>query len=168
MQEFTSAATSINRTKVPAVFGKVAKCGGFREGGINLDIGGGKFDTATEFLARHGVENFIYDPYNRTHEHNQASLEAAGFGQADTVTVSNVLNVIKEEYRRLGVLSLAQYATKLGGKVYITVYEGDKSGIARETSAGYQLNRKTAEYVAECSQVFGKVELVNGVIICSE
>ena len=60
-QEFTSAKTSINKNKVPALF----KLAVFKPDTVNLDYGGGKFDTATEYLKKFNVTNLIYDPYNR-------------------------------------------------------------------------------------------------------
>jgi hypothetical protein len=168
MQEFTSAKTSINSTKVPAVFTRVKPWGAFKRGTRNLDLGGGRYDTATEFLAGLGVENVIYDPYNRSAEHNAVVLKSEVMnGHADSVTISNVLNVIKEKDRRLGVLAIAKLALKPNAKAYITVYEGDKSGIGRETSAGYQLNKRTVRYVEECETLFENVRVRNGVIICS-
>ena len=62
LQNYTSANTSINSTKVPAVFRKADFC----KGTVNLDMGGGKYDTATEYLEGKGVENLILDPYNIT------------------------------------------------------------------------------------------------------
>ena len=161
-QEKTSAATSINSTKLPVLYGKVQ----FESGTVNLDIGGGKFDNVTEYLATKGVKNYIYDPYNRSEAHNAAVAAATQEGQSDTVTISNVLNVIDSIDGRRQVLENAVDAVKPNGTVYITVYEGDGSGIARSTGKDqFQLNRKTNDYVVEVQEYFDDVVVKNKVII---
>lgn len=150
-QLYTSADTSINSSRVPALFRAVA----FTPGTVNLDYGGGKYDTATEYLAGQGVHNLIQDPYNRSPEHNAAVVrEVIDRGGADTVTCSNVLNVIMEYDVRRHVLEDIRAGLRRGGVAYFTVYEGDGSGRGRVTRCGWQANRKTADYVAEIEQVF--------------
>lgn len=160
-QEHTSARTSVNM--VPALFKKVPAFGK-----RNLDVGGGKFDTASKWLAdNHDCKNFVYDPYNRSDGHNQKVLKQTEKG-VDTITISNVLNVIKEARFRREVLELAASRCKEGTKVYITVYEGDKSGSGKETRCGYQLNRRTQDYVKEVSRFFRTVERRGKLIVASD
>ena len=150
-QEFTSENTSINSTKVPALFHMVH----FQSGTVNVDVGGGKFDSAADYLSQYDVINLVYDPYNRTDDHNReviSTLKAAG--GADTGTCSNVLNVIKEPEARLAVLRNLARMVKPGGKVYITVYEGRGDGKEGPTKSGYQLHRKTNDYLEEVQQIF--------------
>lgn len=150
-QEFTSENTSINSSKLPAIFRLV----NFEPGTTNLDFGGGKFDNAADYLSQYDVINLVYDPYNRSAAHNAEVIrlirEAGG---ADTATCSNVLNVIKEPEVRNNVLQNIKKLVKPGGEVYITVYEGTGDGDEGPTKAGYQLNRKTADYVDEIREVF--------------
>lgn len=161
-QKISSAATSINSNKLPAIFRLVK----FQPDTMNLDYGGGKFDNAAEELAKINVTNLVYDPYNRSSEHNQDVLkQVRANGGADTVTISNVLNVIAEPEARQTVLRNAKRLVKPGGKVYITVYEGNKSGSGAETKAGYQLNKDTKDYVDEISQVFDNVTRKGKLII---
>ena len=152
-QEFSSANTSINSSKLPAVFNKVK----FKPGTINLDYGGGKFDNATEFLAQQDVTNLIFDKFNRSEDHNRDVIKKVRQnGGADTATCSNVLNVIKERDIRVNeVIKNIRSMLKLGGTAYFTVYEGTGAGDSRETKAGYQLNKKTADYVEEIAEIFG-------------
>ncbi len=42
---------------------------------INLDYGGGKYDRGTIYLKDFNIENFIYDPFNRSEKHNIEILE---------------------------------------------------------------------------------------------
>lgn len=150
-QEFTSENTSINSTKIPAVFKMVS----FEPGTINIDYGGGKFDTAADYLTQYDVINLVYDPYNRSQEHNQEVIKTVrDAGGADTATCSNVLNVIKEPEVRLNILKNMKKLVKPGGNIYITVYEGTGKGEEGPTKSGYQRNKKTADYLEEIQQVF--------------
>mgnify|MGYP003571355627 CR=1 FL=1 len=151
-QEFTSENTSINGNKVPAIF-KLVK--NWTAGTVNLDFGGGKFETAADYLTQFDVVNLVYDPYNRSAEHNKEVIQLIReHGGADTATCSNVLNVIKESEVRLNVLKNISKLVKSGGEVYITVYEGSGKGNEGPTKSGYQMNRKTADYMEEIQQVF--------------
>lgn len=150
-QEFTSENTSINSGKLPAIFGLVH----FEPGTINIDYGGGKFDNVAEYLTQYDVINLVYDPYNRSKEHNKEVLRTCrAAGGADTATCSNVLNVIKEPEVRKNVLENIKKIVKPTGTVYITVYEGSGKGNEGPTKSGYQLNRKTADYLQEIQEVF--------------
>lgn len=160
----SSAETSINSTKLPAAFGKVTKAGGFKKGTKNFDIGGGKFDNATDALREQGVENNIFDPFNRDAAHNAAAVKAGGAGQSATVTINNVLNVIEESANITKVLRQAENAVADDGVVYISVYAGNSSGIGKATSKGFQKNLKLSEYVELVEEVFGDVRVKNGMI----
>jgi hypothetical protein len=157
-QEFKSADTSINSSKVPAVFSKVD----WKPGQRNIDIGGGRFDTASDFLQQKGVENSIYDPYNRSEEHN---TEVDKPDHYHTATISNVLNVIKEPYYRQATLMKARDALQPGGKVHVTAYEGNGSGVPAASSKGWQENRRLGSYLDEVKQVFPDAKVKNGMIV---
>lgn len=162
-QEFTSENTSINAKRLPAIFNMV----NFEAGTVNLDYGGGKFDNVAEYLTQYDVVNLVYDPYNRTSEHNS---EVIGLirehGGADTATLSNVLNVIKEPEVRINVLKNISKLLKSDGTLYITVYEGTGKGDEGPTKSGYQLNKKTADYLEEIQQVFPDAKRKGKLIIC--
>ena len=150
-QEFDSAATSINSNKLPAIYKMV----NFEPGKVYLDFGGGRFDNGVYFVKDKGATLLVYDPYNRSDEHNKQVLaELKENGGADAGLNSNVLNVIKEPEARLAVLKNLKKLVKPGGEIYITVYEGTGKGNEGPTKAGYQLNRKTADYMEEVQQVF--------------
>lgn len=116
-QEYTSSKTSTNQ--IPRIFKEIIKHELYEEGDICLDIGGGKFDIATEFFAQYGITNYIFDPYNRTKEHNEYVISQTRYGQSDFVTVLNVLNVIQEKENQLKILEQAKDAVKNDGWVYI-------------------------------------------------
>lgn len=164
-QEFTSAATSINKTKLPEAYSTIHKKIGWQKGTTHIDIGGGKFDNAKEFLGNLGVEAHVYDPYNRTPEHNQEVMERAGQGKADTASLFNVLNVIKEPVYREDALRTAHKALKPGGKVFISIYEGDKTGVGKKTKAdSWQNNMPTAAHLPEVKKIFPNAKIQHGVI----
>lgn len=150
-QEYDSASTSINSNKLPAIYKLVH----FEPGKVYLDFGGGKFDNGVYYVRDLGATLLVYDPYNRSDEHNKEVLRVIKEnGGADAALNSNVLNVIKEPEARLGVLKNIKKLTKPGGDVYITVYEGTGKGNEGPTKAGYQLNRKTEDYLEEVQSVF--------------
>lgn len=154
-QEFDSAATSINSSKLPAVYSMVR----FNPGDVVVDFGGGKFDNAVNYLKDQDVTLLVYDPYNRSAEHNKEVLKVLReHGGADAAVNSNVLNVIKEPEARNAVLQNIKKITKKGAPIYITVYEGTGKGNEGPTKSGYQLNRKTADYIDEIGQVFSNVK----------
>ena len=104
-QRFTSKQTSINSIKAPAVY-SMKRAVNVMTGKTVVDIGGGRFDTAAEAARVYGAAVSIYDPFNRTPEHNAAVLA----GSYDVAVISNVLNVIDSEAARGDVVRLA--ATK--------------------------------------------------------
>ena len=150
-QEFDSAATSINSSKLPAIYKMV----NFNEGDVVIDFGGGRFDNAVEYIKDKGATLLVYDPYNRSAEHNEQVLATVEEnGGADAAVNSNVLNVIKEPEARQAVLQNIKKLLKPGAPVYITVYEGRGDGVEGPTKSGYQLNRKTEGYLDEVREVF--------------
>lgn len=150
-QEFSSAATSINSNKLPAIYSMV----NFRPGDVVVDFGGGKFDNAVNYLKDNDVTLLVYDPYNRSAEHNKEVLRILKeHGGADAAINSNVLNVIKEPEAREAVLRNIKKITKRGAPIYITVYEGRGDAKEGPTKSGYQLNRRTADYLDEIREVF--------------
>lgn len=162
-QAISSAKTSIRQ--VPALF----KDKSARFGESNVDIGGGRFDLATDYLAERGTRNLIFDPYNRDEATNRATLDFLRAGnRADTATNANVLNVVAEAPARANIILEAAKSIKPDGTAYFTVYEGDGSGIGRETSAGWQNNRKTTDYMDEIRQYFDMVERRGKLIIARE
>lgn len=150
-QEFDSAKTSINSKKLPAVYRMIK----LQPGTVGVDFGGGRWDSAVEYLRDQDVTLCVYDPYNRSAEHNREVLRTLrANGGADFAVNSNVLNVIKEPEARKGVLENIKKITKSGAPIYITVYEGRGDAKEGVTKSGYQLNRKTADYLEEIQEVF--------------
>jgi hypothetical protein len=167
-QEIHSKVASINSAQPASTFRR----GTFTHG-INLDLGGGRFDNATELLAKQGVTNLIYDPYNRSLEHNQKVISLVRGGQCTTVTVNNVLNVIKEPELRDRVIRQAADAVAWHGTAYFLIYAGDKTGVSRVTIACkgeasvWQENRRAETYIAEIAKHFGVVSRSKNLLIAT-
>ena len=89
--------------------------------------------------------------YGNFNSIDDAKAEASKYlkESADDDVNSNVLNVIKEPEAREAVLKNIKKITKRGAPIYITVYEGRGDGAEGPTKSGYQLNRKTGDYMNE-------------------
>lgn len=151
------------RNQVPAIFRKVLE--NFYFGRVNFDIGGGPYERMTDALAAQGVINLVYDPENRHESHNNRVITTLARHKANTCTISNVLCVLKTKAMRREVLELAKKHTK--ERVYITVYEGDRSGIGKSTRDGYQNNHRLRWYLKEIREVFPEAWMEKGVIVCN-
>ena len=161
-QEITSDKTSIKQ--VAGLF----KDKNAKFGKTNIDVGGGRFNLVTDYLAEHGTKNMVFDPYNRGVDENTATLRyLQNGGRTDTATCANVLNVIREPDARANVILEVAKCIRDGGTAYFTVYEGDGSGEGRQTSSGWQNNRKTADYVSEIGRYFDDVQRKGKLIIAT-
>jgi len=155
-QLYDSADTSINVSKKPAGYNELKKRGEIKDGDVIVDIGGGRFDNLVEDAAEEGATVKVYDPFNRTPEHNAAVVDSVRDGQADMAMSHNVLNVIQEDKNIIDIATQAENALKPNGKAHFSVYEGDGKGVGKVTTKGYQRNEKTQAYVPLIEQVFGK------------
>lgn len=162
-QTISSAATSINTLNgtYKYIVGK------YPLGTSILDVGCGKYNTNKHFANDNGFAWFGIDPYNRTQEYNAISLTALSdyCGAPDIIMLNNVLNVIAESNVMMDVLhQVYDYADK-NTDVYVTIYEGDKSGVGKVTSKGYQRNEKLNKYTDLISEWFDIVERINSNIV---
>lgn len=138
-QKYTSANTSINSKRLPRIYSLTA---GRIGNATVIDYGCGKF-----FDNYNLPENYSgYDPYNRP---NEEALKI----KYDIALCSNVLNVIMESEARTSLLNTLK---NIAHTIFITVYEGDKSGIGKVSKDDcYQLNRRRCDYIPELVNVFG-------------
>lgn len=158
-QEFTSKNTTSNYNRVPALFKKI----NWVCGTINLDIGGGPYDTATDYLKDFGVSNLIYDPYNRSEDHNLMVKSIISSNKPHTSTLSNVLCVIKEKEVRIELLNFAKDNSNI---LFVSVYPGSGTVIGKITKKDcWQENRKLNSYLEEVSQIFLYVVMKRNLII---
>lgn len=124
----------------------------------NFDNGGGTHNYNTQFLKEYyGVENHVYDPFQRSEEENRKTLREIDF---DTATSMSVLNVIDQIPARLDHIFLSCRSLKTFGVAYFKVFENKGDGKEEWKSYGYQSNRPTREFQEEVEQVFGKGNVV--------
>jgi hypothetical protein len=166
-QEYTSAKTSIKQ--IPAGFNIIDKRFGWQPDTINLDIGGGKYDLMTVALKEKGVENLVFDPYNRDMVHNVKVVNRIYNNDVDTATIFNVLNVIKERKIQLNVIRLAFSALKEGGMLYARstyMNPAKRSGVTK--SGTFQHYKTQREYLEIVKKIFPNAELKFGIIFAKK
>lgn len=163
LKTITSKSTAGKR--LPSIYSKVNKIYGWERNTYNLDIGGGPWKILTNKLRQHRVKNLVYDPYNVTKTRNNKVLNIALKNKVETVTISNVLNVVPFKKDRIAILCLAKKYIKKDGRIYITIYEGDKSGIGKINKDSFQQNTKLRWYLSTVKKIFKNTTIRNGMII---
>ena len=151
-QHFTSAGTSINRNKLPAIYRRLEKQG-LLAGKTILDYGCGKYTAHIEdFCASIGADWHGYDPYNQPKVVNmEANYYCSAVKKPEIAICSNVLNVIDSDETICRVLNLLPQVAE---RVFITVYEGDRTGNGRQTGPDqYQRNQPLKWYATFASDL---------------
>lgn len=162
-QTYTSAGTSINSGRLPAVYGKARFSAPFV-----LDYGCGKYtEHIAQALHHQGRELFPYDPYNQPEEVNNRTIERVKTcirsGIPVDIVCSNVLNVIDDDGTVKYITDqIEELVRRTGGTGYVTVYEGNRSGTGRQTGPDqYQRNQPLREYL----RYFRKARIKGGMIV---
>lgn len=136
-QRYSSAKTSVNKTKLPVIYNKVK----FKSGSIVLDYGCGKYtDHIEQKVREQECIYWPYDPYNPP----KKTVNRLPYYKVDYAICSNVLNVIDNvEVIKEIILTLIKKAEHIA----ISVYEGDGSGVGKVTGLDrYQRNNKISWY----------------------
>ena len=144
-QKYNSANTSINKTKLPAIYNKI-NWNKIKEEWqpahvdkpCVLDYGCGRYtDHIKEFLADLGFDYIGYDPNWPSDPNWEKVLPAV-------IICSNVLNVIAEDDIVKEIIKKIQNYKQ---PYFITIYEGNGSGIGAVSQKNcYQRNLKAASY----------------------
>ena len=146
----TSAYTSVNKSRVPALFALAAKAGLAKPGMRVLDYGCGRWpENVRGYLATLGIDDVVsYDPYWFPFPLGFYSGQAdEGY---DLVCLSNVLNVIQDPAERKEAVQKAWGLVKPGGRLVVTVYEADGSGASGPSKPGcWQERRRLGDYVSD-------------------
>lgn len=156
-QRHTSADTSIN------TLNRVYKTyvSSMPIGTTILDYGCGKYDTNRDFAESCGCTWFGYDPYSKTEEENSVAINC----EPDYVICSNVLNVIDNDETLKNII--AEIKSK-NVQVFFTIYEGNKSGIGKETKNNcWQRNEKVVDYIPMLREFYSTVIRDGNILICS-
>jgi len=172
MQNYRSAGTSQNQ--VPAIIKYLEKHNEFKDGMVVLDYGGGKYDKTRKTVeGTYNVKYLVYDPYNRSKEHNKAALAQ----KADIVILSNVLNVIREPEERQRVLRHIKTLMNPGASLYISTYNAPKSDLYTEnpypgqpTKGGtcWQNCQQLSFYIPEVRRVLPRIRKHNGILLAQK
>ena len=151
-QKCTSKNTSINRSKLPAIYNHInydlliftryisaQKDYDILRRPVILDYGAGKHTNhIRKFLLKKYIDYLAYDPYN-------GSDEDWDKVKPDLIICSNVLNVIDDDE---AMKAVHDYVASQNCPYLITVYEGNKSGIGAISKKDcYQRNSKTKDYI---------------------
>lgn len=178
-QKYSSAKTAkanANRAKRTGTTPKLYTSVKF-DGGNNLDYGCGAPETVEvvdKYLRSQGVKNYHYD---KTYFPDVTVFKPDYY---DSVTASNLLNVVPENVRE-EIIENAHEILKKNGTFYATVnyvkdYIVDKegkrvpSGVAAEMDKddSYQANLGANKYLEEIKSIFGNAVLRKGVIIATK
>lgn len=160
-QGITSKNTSINSTKLPAIYNKInwdkleadwiEQHDGQNPIGIILDYGCGRYTQHIEdFVNKKGFYYIGYDPYWNPCDFQEEidQISKINGGGLVAIICSNVLNVIPSWNGAKEVYRVIHYLAWPKAKYFFTVYEGDKSGRGRVTKEDcWQWNRPASNYV---------------------
>lgn len=178
-QQYSSEKTSVNIKKFPRVYTSKIFLETLKDGVIITDIGAGKYSAVDKMFGENifvndryreaykdidlsKIKYYPFDKYNRSEKVNVHTLKQ--IVKTDVVIISNVLNVIKEHQIRIDILDLAKSFLN-NGKIFISVYVGNKSGIGKVTKSGWQENRVLKSYIKEVSEVFDNYFIKDGLIV---
>ena len=160
---YSSKNTSINTTRLPAVYNKVdwSRYTHPIDNWCVIDFGCGRIETQrliSKKLKEHNIAQFYpYDPYHKCMvSKKQYEYNAYDPDRNKVVVCSNVLNVINDDdILQKIIAALCNIIVARDSKgiyrmqpCYITVYEGDKSGVGRLTKKDcWQRNERLPVYL---------------------
>lgn len=156
-QKYTSEKTSISTiNKIYKLLPEM----GYKTKTRILDFGCGAYDRNQKEAEKNGYIWLGYDPYNRSLEENKITLDCLEYESPHVIVCSNVLNVLDNTNTIMNVLGqLYDYADN-ETDIYITIYEGDKSGIGKVTTKGYQRNEKLIKYRDYILEFFDVLDII--------
>lgn len=162
-QEYTSENTSIS------VINAIYKQFHFPKNSHILDYGGGKYDLNKKYMKEHKKCDLkVFDPYNRSPKHNEQVLKYFSKNSPDFIICSNVLNVIKEQEVIQSIINDIYTYSHDKTEIIFAIYEGNKSGIHKITSKGFQRNEKRDEYIKYIKEKFIITRKFSNFIVCTK
>ena len=161
-QRATSACTSINKNRLPAIYGKLL---------VNnervVDYGCGRYtDHIYDACKAVHAAYFPFDPYNQPRWKNQLTRTQLAERPATMGVMSNVLNVIDSDDAIAAAVNDACSLIADTCFLHITVYEGDRTGIGRYTGPdSYQRNLKTRDFATLLRTLGFNASIYHGMIM---
>jgi hypothetical protein len=126
-----------------------------KKGSRNLDLGGGHFDGPSKHIWKsYRVTNLVYDPYNRSKNHNSNIRAKVRKHPVDSVTSCSVLNVILDKTKRKAHIQFAYKSLKSEGIAFFKIWRGNNSRIPNTET--FQSNKEAKYYLKEIQKVFGR------------
>ena len=127
IQNHTSKNTSINKEKFPRIYTHINW--DYLKGMRILDYGCGRYtEHIRKLMWRHDIEWYGYDPYWQIESLNEEGLRCV----PDIVVCSNVFNVLDNHRDVTHIHHFIRYHL-LPQFFFYTVFEGNKTGIGKET-----------------------------------
>lgn len=128
-----------------------------------LDVGGGKYDFSRNYMkSKHNIDLLIWDPYNRSKEHNLEIQSLVTNKKVDAATSMAVLNVIPEVEVRLAHICTLKDSLAVNGIAYFKIWPGEnflkgsyKPTVNSYGYPGYQANAYADRFLREVQLVFG-------------
>lgn len=175
MQTVSSMQTSINTSKIPAVWNKLnykfLQHHMTEEGLFVVDYGCGRRATWEKVLLHlkcrpelSGVNYFPYDPYWVETDRNRNAISCLiQWGKADLCVCANVINVVDSVD---AIKNIIKEVTQAKYWVF-AVYEGNKSGNGEYTKGGtcFQHNKRAKEYCWIFNEVLEQSYHIKGNLI---
>ena len=164
MKTVSTINTSIKH--IPALFNKIE----FSENETIINFGCGRYPDMVNDKLKNTI--ISYDPQFDKKENNKTNVVTdivdlykivdSFNGERDVITLcANVFNVLTDDLLDDVIIQLTALHY-IGCKIFISVYEGDKSGVHKKTTKGFQRNEKTNQYLYLLD--FGIVSIKRNVI----
>lgn len=151
---YAGANTSVNKVKLPAIYRNKMVVKNLN--GSVLDLGCGKYtDHIERYVSEIGGFWSGYDPYNQPEFLNLHVMSNSELFGVNTIIISNVLNVIPDMVERVKLVNIGAKCMRNNSKIFISIYEGNGSGVGCETKKEcWQNNCKLDFYLEELQKYF--------------
>ena len=163
MQKRSSKNTSVNISKLPRVYNRVdwSRYASLSSNYHIIDVGCGRIETQKlirDKLKKHKIHNFYpMDPYHECIVDHSIVQQCVDNNINNKVVIcSNVLNVIDDDAALSSIIQKLcdiivirlSDGTYRMNPCYITIYEGNKSGVGKETKKDcWQRNERLSAYL---------------------
>lgn len=157
IQNHTSKNTSINKEKFPRIYTHI-NWEYFKDMRV-LDYGCGRYtEHIRKLMRRYDIEWYGYDPYWQIDRLNEEALHC----DPEIIICSNVFNVL-DSYRDVTHIHDFIRYHLVPPFFFFTVYEGDRSGVGKETKTDcWQRNEPLEEYLYSDEVIKCRIATIKG------
>lgn len=157
IQNHTSKNTSINKEQFPRIYTHInwEHLKGMRL----LDYGCGRYtEHIRKLMWRYDIEWYGYDPYWQIDSLNEEALHC----EPQIVVCSNVFNILDNYRDVVRIHDFIRYHL-LPTFFFFTVYEGDRSGVGKESKADcWQRNEPLEKYLYSDEVIKCRIATIEG------